>query len=205
MKCSKCGKEIPNNAAFCKFCGAKVERPEGTEPAAKPAKPDLGALKSKLSSNNGKMLFVILAALHVLQLIFWFTPFMKASASVFGMKAEETASMAEIVAEDSSMEAFTLIFVVMYIVAALVALIPVINKKVRRRRMIFSKFVAICTFTIQMVFNNLIREDAPVDIGFAFTGWLYLLVTIGIFAFTMYISSVTKQPKKEKAPASPKA
>lgn len=208
MKCTNCGKDIPDNASFCKYCGARVTaRPAApaAAPAPGPARPDLSGLKSALSSGGVKLLFVVLAALHVLQLIFWFTPFLKASASLFGMKAEETASMAELCAEDSSTEAFTIIFVVLFIAAALVALIPVVNKKVRRRRMIFSKIVAISTFGMMMLFNNLVREDARADIGFAFTGWLYLLVTIGIFAFTMYISYRTKQPKKAKTPAAPRA
>jgi hypothetical protein len=31
MICNKCGKEIPNQSAFCTYCGSKVEKAEATE------------------------------------------------------------------------------------------------------------------------------------------------------------------------------
>lgn len=37
MFCTNCGKNIPDNAAFCTECGAKLDKPEGGAPAAAPA------------------------------------------------------------------------------------------------------------------------------------------------------------------------
>ena len=48
MKCSNCGKDLENDAAFCKYCGAKVGVP--TEPAkSKPAKRKVGPTNVILS------------------------------------------------------------------------------------------------------------------------------------------------------------
>ena len=48
MKCFNCGKDLDNDAAFCKYCGAKVGVP--TEPASsKPAKRKVGLTNVILS------------------------------------------------------------------------------------------------------------------------------------------------------------
>ena len=59
MKCSNCGKDLENDAAFCKYCGAKVGVP--TEPVrSKPAKRRVGPTNVILS-----VLVIVLLAVVV--------------------------------------------------------------------------------------------------------------------------------------------
>ena len=48
MKCSNCGKDLDNDAAFCKFCGAKVGLPTETV-SSKPARRTVGLANVILS------------------------------------------------------------------------------------------------------------------------------------------------------------
>ncbi len=47
MYCNQCGKQLPDNAVFCKFCGARVTNEEKTQPEIVPSAPAMAQNEKK--------------------------------------------------------------------------------------------------------------------------------------------------------------
>ena len=199
MNCKNCGKPLSPRDNFCENCGA----PRPQEQVA-PLHNLVSSTQSSLNkgstwiskpANKLMLMFIGLCITHVLQIFLWFTNLVTASASLFGMSASESISMAAIF-EESNMSAFTLIVIILYVVAAGLAVLPLFHGvATKHRRMIFSKIIFVLTILLLFLvwiacIGNMNRR---IHIGLAFTGWLFILSTIGGFALTFIISHFSKQ------------
>lgn len=199
MTCKNCGNIIPNGAAFCGKCGTPVKQEQsfveyGQGNAQGNAQRPVYAGVGSEKSGKVKQMCIGLCVMHVLQVIFWFTSFMYASVSFMGMTQKESASIAAFCSE-GDIGFFTPVFIVLFIAAALVAILPVLkNSMEKRRRMIFSKIVSILTVAIMLLIRWAGKEvlDGYASVGFTFTGWLFILDTIAIFVLTVLISNASK-------------
>lgn len=197
MNCKNCGHVIPNGAAFCGKCGTPVTQSQPSPEYGQNRGDVRRPVNSGVRPGKGgklKQMHIALCAMHVLQLIFWFTSFMYASVSFMGMSQKETISIAALCTEEET-GFFTPLFIVLFLAAAVLAILPVLrNSMEKRRRMIFSKIVAVLTVAfmilLRVVSGQAIGEYASV--GFTFTGWLFILDTIGIFVLTVFISSASR-------------
>ena len=115
MICKNCGNIIPNGAAFCGKCGTPVKQSQpygeyGQGNAQRPVYAGVGSEKS----GKVKQMCIGLCAMHVLQVIFWFTSFMYASVSFMGMTQKESASIAAFCSE-GDIGFFTPVFIILFI------------------------------------------------------------------------------------------
>ncbi len=160
-----------------------------------PYNPYGSSTEQQIKAKKAKPLYAILAALHIAQIVLWFQDFIRLSASAYGYKAEESGSIAFIWSEEISTDAVTYFYMAIFVIAIILALIPIFNKKLRRRRMIFSKITALLTLAMQIFVITAVNDNAGrvVNVNVTLLGWLYIAITLGIFFFTMYISHLTKQ------------
>lgn len=185
MFCENCGKEIYVTAKVCPNCGTPVVPPVSNQ-----------AVYHDQNDKKLKIMCAVVAVLHVLQIILWFTPYITLSASVYGMSRSESFSMANTIVETETPQAFTPIFVILFAVGAVFAALPIftgIMKK--RRRMIISKIISVITVLFVLLTVSLINSATRggVSCSLAFTGLIFVLIPIAIFVLTVLVSRSSKK------------
>ena len=185
MLCKSCGREIDAVSRVCPYCGTAVSM-SGDYPSASYGQ----------GGNKLKIMCGVVSALHILQIILWFTPYITGTASVYGLSKSASFSMANTIVETGTPEMFTPIFLILFAAGAIFAALPVftgITKK--RRRMIISKIISIITLLFVLLMSGVINSGGSrgVEWSLAFTGWIFVLVPIAIFVLTVIASRTSKQ------------
>lgn len=73
MKCANCGKEVPEKAKACGYCGTKVEKPAPVKKAPKKASPVEKTVTTQPSKIPGWVVSVGIVVVAVALAVFWFT------------------------------------------------------------------------------------------------------------------------------------
>lgn len=198
MKCRKCGAELPRGAEKCERCGSPVQsqaRPERrVSRAANPA------LAAKIP-----FLLMALALTHILQIVLWFCDTFKSDLPELFDGAVSVAGFFKVIYSDGDDMAFlkaaTPLFVVIFAAAAVWALVSLLRGgRGRRMRMFFSKFAALSDIAALIFIFTVLRSaarDEGLSAGITFGGILQLVLCVGIFALTVFISYASKQKKVE--------
>lgn len=179
MLCQSCGKEIDVVAKVCPYCGIPVA--------------SSGGFQSVSYGKEGirmKIMCAVVAVLHVVQIILWFTPYITVS---LGGRSIISQSLVDVNSGDHA-PPFTPIFIIIFALGAIFAILPVftgIMKK--RRRMIISKIISvICILFVWLMAGIFDSGSYHVEWSLTFTGWLFVLTPIAIFVLTVLVSRTSK-------------
>lgn len=206
MFCKNCGTEISDTEKFCGKCGTPVETQKTS--VATPTTPDLGISSNTSVDGLLAMMFIASAACFLLQIILWFVNFGKYSMSVEQISQSRSGAYSL----NNFMEGtpLTSIVIIMMIIAIGMCILPIIKNNLnKRRRMIFTKIVAIVNslgilFGINCLSDNIERNknsfDSQLGEGFfegswslTFGGILNIIVTVALIVLLFVISSKTKK------------
>lgn len=217
MFCPKCGKELPENAAFCGGCGNKIGGTVNSQPEAAPvqnpapvyaapaaAAPAPSAPAKKIGA---AIMIVVLLIASILPIIFWFCDNVGVDIDIMGQSLSETASWNEVYeGDDDDMMILNVIrgvsigfLAINILIAVLVLAKGKYNKK--RTRFIFARFAAIISAAGATLFHIDFAESAPSMmkdyIITTFSGVMYFVCCAILFVLPIFISHMTKVPKKK--------
>lgn len=190
MLCKNCGNEVSNTERFCGKCGAPVEQATASAPTPAPAKPasnmnfDFNAIMQKVKTDKFMRNYAIVAILFLCQLMFWFADAVKVSA--YGVS--ENVTMSDLLKSENQ-EFMTFVMLVLFgasIAFCVMVLIKDAFKKETQLYLPLAASVISLVYYVFMVFSQISKaKDAMgsyasmIDIGVAFTGWLYIICAIG--------------------------
>lgn len=185
MFCSKCGNELKDGEQFCSKCGTKAGTTgnmvnfnistEDMKNKAVEMKENLITGVADLGKN--KVLILGNIALLILSLIFSFTDIFKLE-TVFG--DQQGLSLVEDVG-------MTPIYLILYIAAIAVLLIPVLFKKVWSSKFFLpTKIVTVLSMLYFLLVLSLGLNElnsnaygSYAEFGLSVTGWLFVITTVG--------------------------
>lgn len=194
MICPKCGVELPEGSTFCTTCGAQLAQQAAPQAAPAPAAGgiDFNGVINDIKGANGdkKPMFVaILAALHLLQLIFWFVGGISVTVKAFGQKQSESASIHKALSEDDK-GILSWLVIILLVAGLALAIIRLLKIKlgtfdVVKFQPIASLVVSAAAFVVYFIQFFSLKADIPSElkdfatVGFAFGGIVLLLLCIG--------------------------
>lgn len=192
MVCEKCGSQIDDNKGFCPECGAPVNAsPVNSNNAAK--------------SVNVSLLCLIAAVLSLLQIIFWFCKTGKVSASFMGISASEGFSFSDGELIDDPLGfpvvILTVIIVVLQVASIIFAVLPALKKQANKRiKLTFTKVASIISLFIILFLKIALNSysKSSMELSFTALGWFYMIAACAAFVLAIFVSSKTKQFKKQK-------
>lgn len=185
MFCSKCGNELKDGEQFCSKCGTKA-RTTGNTVNFNISTEDMKNKSVEMKENlitgvadlgKNKVLILGNIALLILSLIFSFTDIFKFE-TVFGDKQGLS------LVEDVGM---TPIYLILYIAAIAVLLIPVLFKKVWSSKFFLpTKIVTVLSMLYFLLVLSLGLSElnsneygSYVEFSLSVTGWLFVITTVG--------------------------
>ena len=185
MFCSKCGNELKDGEQFCSKCGTKA-RTTGNTVNFNISTEDMKNKSVEMKENlitgvadlgKNKVLILGNIALLILSLIFSFTDIFKLE-TVFGDKQGLS------LVEDVGM---TPIYLILYIAAIAVLLIPVLFKKVWSSKFFLpTKIVTVLSMLYFLLVLSLGLSElnsneygSYVEFSLSVTGWLFVITTVG--------------------------
>lgn len=185
MFCSKCGNELKDGEQFCSKCGTKAGTTGNTvnfNISTEDMKNKAVEMKENLITGvadlgKNKVLILGNIALLILSLIFSFTDIFKLE-TVFG--DQQGLSLVEDVG-------MTPIYLILYIAAIAVLLIPVLFKKVWSSKFFLpTKIVTVLSMLYFLLVLSLGLNElnsnaygSYAEFGLSVTGWLFVITTVG--------------------------
>lgn len=207
MFCKNCGKQLTENAKFCRECGTSVgkEGISGNSPVALAA---TLPVHEKLA-----VMFIASVAMELLLLILRFVSFGKYYVSVkdFGISDGGTYSVNKLMG--SGIE--TTIFVILILASIAICVFPVIKNNLSvRRRMILPKIASFWNaltigLSIYSLDDVVTRNKESISYNYGenffsgswsltFGGWLNIILTFSVIVLLFVISQKTKNGIKTK-------
>lgn len=200
MFCGNCGNQIVDGQVFCANCGNRVgagpianpnmSRPNVNIPRPNIPTPNFGGMsvKSVGAGNSSAVLYLAVAVAQILELIFWFCPFV--GAEVFGYKLSFSMHGAYVEGNHTFTSVLTIIFMIM---ALLCIGAKIINFNAYDKIMCIVA-ATISGWTMGLVVHTFIKALGEELIGVTF--WAVLLSIISIAIPVFWVIEARKASKK---------